>query len=215
MLSKISSFFKKLFAPKPPPTILKYSATYTEEGKLSDETRAEVAKIKAADLKPGDQYQLGPNATATVAPEGLKGKAWVAARVKASEERRRVKYELWWAEKRERCLQIMMMSEQELIDSGVKAEVDKFLSENQQFLAWAEQKNLLPKEALTKLRASNEAAAPSGDKDTRTKEAFAEIFKQVEKAAEEILIPAGLEGFVKDGKLVDATPEVVAAYKSK
>jgi hypothetical protein len=208
----IKSLVKRLFGRRAP-VKMTYVARYDEDGKLSDETRREVAKIKATDLKPGDQYQLGPNATVTVAPEGIAGKVWVAARIKASEERRKKKFELWWASKKARCVELMMMSEKELVDSGVKAEVDKFLSENQHFLGWAEENNLLPKEMLLKMKAAAEEKGPSGMKRERVEATFKDIMEQVKAAnAPEELVAAGL---VSDGRLVEATPEAVKAYAEK
>lgn len=150
-------------------------------------------------LQFGDTYQLGPNARVTVGPPGLAGKAWIEKRVKANTKKRADHFDRWWAEKRAKCMRIMMMSEQELIDSGIKAEVDAFLKENESFITEAKSRGLWDEK--TKLTTKSEVQ-PSGQPEERVESAFSELMERAGLVSEEVPVvatpdPLSREAFLK------------------
>jgi hypothetical protein len=159
---------------------LKYGKLPTsEDGQFlpdSKENRARIEILKTG-LKFGDTYHVGPEATVHLAPKGKQGKAWVAARIAAADARRAAK----WEAKRAWAVKVMLMSEQELIDSGIKAEVDKFLKENQAAIELDQTSGFLP---LDKLR----RYAPPTDLPPSSKPA-----ERIKDAFEDIMVQAGLD----------------------
>jgi hypothetical protein len=158
-IKRAIDWIKGLFGPKREPRHLSYDTTTDEQGNLSDKAQADRKRIKETKLEAGDSYRLGPEATVHVGPSGKAGKAWITARIKANEAAREKKFEKWWAEKRARCVAIMMMSEEELKSSGIYDEVQLFIKENEEFIQRAEASGLLKK---IEQKAQGEAKPPSG-----------------------------------------------------
>lgn len=211
------TLWQKLLGPKivRPSKHLTYDKTLitTSDGRqtLTEKGELERKLLLRTELQEGDTYQLGPEATAYVGPRGKKGKAWITARVKANEEKRQAKFKLWWADKREYCLKVMLMTDEELRASGIYQEVQEFLEENANAIQCVMNLGFAPelKErfAARQKEATEAPLPPSGVHSERIAHSFEEILRgtQTEKLMNaELLV---------DGKLADATPETVEKYK--
>lgn len=198
-MSFLGRLFSKLFGPRRQAQHLRYDTTLVPDEKgdhrLTERGKAQRKLVLTTELKEGDTYNLGPEAVVTVGPAGRAGKAWVTARVAASEKRRKEKFERWWEEKRAYCMRVMAMSEQELKDAGIYDEVQTFLAENRKMIA-----------QVDSLKTA--ASPPSGISGERTAEAFGEILKVSGNARVEEM------ALVVDGRLADATPEAIERYRA-
>ena len=195
MFSNIKNFFRRLFG-RHTPKHYSYDHETDDKGNLTPDGHRDWKNMRTAEMREGDTYELGTEATVHVGPSGKAGKAWVKARVAASKKRRAEKYAAWWEAKRNRCMQLMLMSEQELKDAGVYDEVQQFLAESR--AKGLEVEAMLKKAAeLREGKIQPEVLAgpqPSG----RATDRFADMLQDT--------------GLLKDGKLVEATDEALAKY---
>lgn len=207
----MKAFFKrlwaKLFGPKRAPKHLDYDTTrqFDDTGKdtgISKEANAARKQILKTELEEGDSYRLGPEARVHVGPKGKAGKAWITKRVQENQAKRDAKFAAQWEEKRARCIQIMMMSPEELKASGVYDEVQKFLGENEEMVKYLQSVGaigeLTPGKALLDARreaAEKASEAPSGHEKDR-------LAKLLEDA-----------NLLKDGKTVAVSEETAKMWK--
>ena len=210
----LRNIFKKLFGKRREPTNLRYDAklVYDEKTKrevLSPQAQTDRRRILTTELEEGDSYQLGPEATVFVGPRGKAGKAWITARVKANAEMRKRKFDAWWAEKRPYLIKVMMMTEQELRDSGIWDEVQNFLNEQEQFVAQAQAQGLLP--PGPKQDPGPNLEQLSGKLSAHDHQVQADFKEMMADSTLKRLQDSGLAD--AEGRLVEPSPEALEQYQ--